>query len=58
MPTTIFPAHLHGRVHAAVVLDYKTDKWSTLCGKPIKDPATVVHKVTEVTCAKCSESLS
>jgi hypothetical protein len=58
MPTTIFPVPLHGRIHAAFVLDYRTDKWATLCGKPIEDAGAVVHKVTEVTCAKCAESLS
>lgn len=58
MPTTIFPVPLHGRVHAAFVMDYKTDKWGTMCGRNVPDPEAVVHKVTEVTCPKCAESLS
>lgn len=58
MPTTIFPVHLHGRVHAAFVMDYRTDKWATMCGRQVPDPTAVEHKVTEVTCTKCSQALS
>lgn len=57
MTTTIFPVTLSGKVHAAFVMDYRTDKWATMCGKQVPDPAAVIHKVTEVTCRKCAESL-
>jgi hypothetical protein len=57
MPTTIFPVNLNGKIHAAFVMDYRTDKWATMCGKQVPDPTAVEHRVTEVTCRKCSANL-
>lgn len=56
-PTTIFPVPIKGTVHAAFVLDYRTDRWATMCGKSIKDPATVKHERRPVQCPKCAEAL-
>jgi len=58
MATTIFPVTLSGKVHAAFVLDYQTDKWATMCGRQVPDPTAVEHRVAEVTCRKCSENLT
>jgi hypothetical protein len=56
--TTIFPVtSSNGKVHAAYVLDYKTDKFSTMCGKAIRDSAAVEHRVTEVTCNACRNAV-
>lgn len=59
MKTTIFPVTLKGsdKVHAAFILDYRTDKWATMCGRTVPDPTAVEHRVTEVTCQKCEDSL-
>lgn len=59
MITTIFPVDLKdGKVHAAFVLDYRTDKWLTQCGRGVPDPTAVEHRVAEVTCKKCIDNLS
>lgn len=56
--TTIFPVTLKdNKIHAAFVMDYRTDNWATMCGKDVPDPTAVVHKVTEVTCRKCADNL-
>lgn len=57
MPTTIFPVKIKGVVHAAFVLDYRTDKWATMCGKQVAVPSDVEHRVAEVECKKCAASL-
>lgn len=57
-PTTIFPAPIKGTIHAAFVLDYRTDRWATMCGKSIKDPSTVKHERRPVQCPKCAEALT
>lgn len=58
-PTTIFPVTLKDqKVHAAFVMDYRTDQWATMCGKSVPDPTAVDHRVTEVTCTKCAASLT
>jgi hypothetical protein len=44
METTIFPVTLNGKVHAAFVLDYRTDEWATQCGKSVPDPTAVEHR--------------
>jgi hypothetical protein len=56
-PTTLFPAPLKGTVHAAFVLDYRTDKWATMCGKQIKDPSIIKHEHRPVQCPKCAEAV-
>lgn len=58
MPTTIFPVELNDKIHAAFVMDYKTDKWATMCGRSVPDPTAVIHKVTEVTCRRCAAALT
>lgn len=57
-PTTIFPALIKGRIHAGFVLDYRTDRWATMCGKMIKDPSTVEHRRMPVQCHQCAEALT
>lgn len=59
MNTTIFPATIAGKIHAAFVMDYRTDEWATMCGRQVTDPDTVQHRAgTEVTCRKCSDALA
>lgn len=56
-PSTIFPAPIKGIIHAAFVLDYRTDRWATMCGKQVKDPSTVEHRRMPVQCRPCAEAL-
>lgn len=55
--TTIFPVEISGKIHAAFVMDYKTDKFATMCGRQVKNSADVLHKVTVVTCARCADAV-
>lgn len=58
MNTTIFPVTIRGKIHAAFIFDYRTDKWYTMCGDPVPDPAEVQHRAgTEVTCKDCDRAL-
>ncbi|UDL16701.1 hypothetical protein SEA_ATUIN_8 [Arthrobacter phage Atuin] len=55
--TTIFPVEISGKIHAAFVMDYRTDKFATMCGKQVKNSADVLHKVTVVTCNRCADAV-
>lgn len=55
--TTIFPVEIGGKIHAAYVMDYRTDKFATMCGKQVQDPSTVEHRVAQVTCRPCTRNM-
>jgi hypothetical protein len=65
-PPEVFPedAVIHpftveqtGKLHAAFIVDYRTDEWFTHCGKKVQDPSAVVHKMTAVECPRCKANL-
>lgn len=57
-PTTIFPVPLKDTVHAGFVLDYRTDKWATMCGRQVKDPSIIEHRRAPVQCRRCAEAVA
>jgi hypothetical protein len=54
----MFSVELWDKVHSVFILDYKTDEWSTRCGRLVTDPtAIVLHQVVGVSCPRCQDSM-